>query len=401
MTVRSVGIFRLRYPVPSETFIREQAGALTRYRPTIVTRTWLPGEGPPPNDAMIVGGRARGPAARAARAAYVATGAPSLFGPRRMRPSFTLLHAHFGPDATYALPLADSLGVPLVTTFHGWDATLPLRSYLGRASLTTWHYVARAAALRRRGAAFIAVSDFIRDRLLALGYPSDRVVRLYVGVDIDRFQPIRQRNTERIILSVARHTEQKGLDTLIRAFARIAPRFRDLELVQVGSGPLTAELQQLTAQLGLADRVRFAGTLSHDEVLPLMARASVVALTSQTPQNGQQEALGLVLNEAGASGVPVVATRHGGMPEAVINGETGLLVPERDEQALADALETILADRDLAARMGARGRALVADVFNLRTQTAALEDLYDRISSAHESVARSRGQRAEGRRRVS
>lgn len=396
-----VGIFRLRYPVPSETFIREQATALTRYQPTIVTRTWVSGSVPGPDDALIVGGRTQGPAARAARALYVATGAPALFGPRRAWPPLALLHAHFGPDATYALALAESLGVPLVTTFHGWDATLPMRSYLGRASLTTWRYIARGAALRRRGAAFIAVSNYIRDRLLALGYPPDRVVRMYIGVDVDRFQPMRQPITERVVLSVARHTSQKGVDTLIRAFARIAPKFADLELIQVGAGPLTSELQQLAGRLGLARRVRFAGALSHDEVRALMARATVVALTSQTPQNGQQEALGLVLNEAGASGVPVVATRHGGMPEAVIDGETGLVVPERDDRAIAEALETIVADRSLAARMGARGRAFVGDVFNLRTQTAALEDLYDRVSSAHDPIARSHGPRDEERRRVS
>jgi colanic acid/amylovoran biosynthesis glycosyltransferase len=399
--VSRVGIFRLRYPVPSETFIREQAAALERYRPTIVMRTWLSDQGAPSHETLIVGGATRGPAARAARAAYVATGAPALFGPRRTRPPLALLHAHFGPDATYALPLAESLGVPLVTTFHGWDATLPLRSYLGRASVTTWRYVAYAAALRRRGAAFIAVSNYIRDRLLALGYPADRVVRLYVGVDLDRFQPIRQPVTQRFILSVARHTQQKGVDTLIRAFARVAPRFPDLELVQVGAGPLTSELQQLAVRLGLEHRVRFAGMLSHDDVRPLMARAAVVALTSQTPPNGQQEALGLVLNEAGASGVPVIATRHGGMPEAVIDGETGLIVPERDERAIGEALETIVADRDLAARMGTRGRAFVGDVFNLRTQTAALEDLYDRVSSIHEQLARPRDRRAGGRRQGS
>lgn len=396
-----VGIFRLRYPVPSETFIREQAAALTRYQPTIVTRTWVAGAAPCLDDALIVGGRTHGPAARVARAAYVATGAPALFGPRRTWPSLALVHAHFGPDATYALSLAESLGVPLVTTFHGWDVTLPLRAYLGRASLTTWRYIARGAALRRRGAAFIAVSNYIRDRLLELGYPADRIVRLYVGVDVDRFQPTRQPLTERFVLSVARHTQQKGVDTLIRGFAHIAPRFPDLGLIQVGAGPLSSELQGLAGRLGLARRVRFAGTLPHDEVRALMARAAVVALTSQTPPDGQQEALGLVLNEAGASGVPVVATRHGGMPEAVIAGETGLIVPERDDRAVGEALETIVADRSLAARMGARGRAFVGDVFNLRTQTAALEDLYDRVSSAHEPVARSHDPRDVARRRVS
>jgi colanic acid/amylovoran biosynthesis glycosyltransferase len=210
--VKGVGIFRLRYPVVSETFIREQAAALIRYRPTIITRTWTPDAGISREDAVVVSSRLGD---SMARAAYVATAAPRLFGPRRAMPPLDLVHAHFGPDGTYALPLATHLGVPLVTTFHGWDITLPTRSYLLRASITTWRYVARRAALRREGTAFIAVSDYIRERLIADGYPADRVVRLYVGVDIDRFQPATHPGSDRFVLSVARHTQQKGIETLI------------------------------------------------------------------------------------------------------------------------------------------------------------------------------------------
>ncbi len=380
-TSRQVGIFRLRYPVVSETFIREQARSLARYQPTIITRSRMIDSGEP-TGMMTVGGHLPSGAMRMARAMYVATASPWLFGPRRTWPPITLLHAHFGPDATYALPLAERLGVPLITTFHGWDITLPRSSYLTRASLTTWRYVARSAALRRHGTTFIAVSDYIRDCLLAQGYPADRVVRLYVGVDIERFQPLPKRGAVRFVLSVARHTEQKGVGTLIRGFARLAGTCPDVDLIQVGTGPLTADLKRIAAEHGVGHRVQFVGALSHDAVRALMVRATVVALTSQTPANGQQEALGLVLNEAGACGVPVVATRHGGMPEAVIHGETGLLVPEGDEMAVGEALLTIMSDSSLAARMGARGRTLVSDVFNVRTQTAALEDLYDRVTGS-------------------
>jgi colanic acid/amylovoran biosynthesis glycosyltransferase len=380
-TSRHIGIFRLRYPVVSETFIREQARSLTRYRPTIITRSRMVDSGEPAA-VMTVGGHLPPAATRLARAMYVATASSWLFGPRRTWPPIKLLHAHFGPDATYALPLAERLGVPLITTFHGWDITLPRSSYLTRASLTTWRYVARSAALRRHGTTFIAVSDYIRDCLLAQGYPADRVVRLYVGVDIERFQPMAKRGAVRFVLSVARHTEQKGVATLIRGFARVAATWPDVDLIQVGTGPLTADLKRIAKEHGVAHRVQFVGALSHDAVRALMVRATVVALTSQTPANGQQEALGLVLNEAGACGVPVVATQHGGMPEAVVHGETGLLVPEGDELAVGEALATILGDDSLAARMGARGRTLVSDVFNVRTQTAALEDLYDRVTGS-------------------
>jgi glycosyltransferase involved in cell wall biosynthesis len=374
-----VGVFRLRYPVVSETFIREQAAALSRYRPAILTRTFE-GNGDSPFPIVTVGGDQPPLRSRAARAAYAITAAPGLFGHPRALDDLAVLHAHFAPDAAYALPLAAARRIPLVSSFHGWDVTLPDRSFLGRPSVTTWYFVLHRSALRDRGAAFVAVSEFIRGRLLALGFPASRVVRLYIGVDLEKFRPASRAPGDRYIFSTARHTEQKGVDTLLRAFARIAPRFPDLSLLQVGTGPHTAALNALAVELGIASRVRFLGTQSHDAVRNLMQQATVVALTSQTPPStGQQEALGLVLNEAGACGVPVVATRHGGMPEAVLDGETGFVRAERDVEGIADALAIIVEDPALAHRFGARGREFVGDVFNLRTQTAALETLYDRV----------------------
>jgi glycosyltransferase involved in cell wall biosynthesis len=328
---------------------------------------------------MIVGGTGRGARGAVARALYAVTATPQLFGPAHQLPRVALMHAHFAPDAAYALDLARWLGVPLVATFHGWDVTVRDIWLLREPSLTIARYLLRRRALRRRGAAFIAVSDYIKTRLLALGYPPERVVRLYIGVDVDKFAPVPGPPGERYILSTARHRVQKGIDTLLRAFARIAPRFPDVSLVQVGTGSQTPALHQLAADLGIASRVRFLGAQSHDVVRALTQRATVVALTSQTPPSGQQEALGLVLCEASACGVPVVGTRHGGIPEAIVDGETGYLADERDDRAIAEAIAGLLNDPGRAAEMGRRGRAFVADVFNLRTQTDALERLYDRV----------------------
>ncbi len=376
----SVGIFRLRYPVGSETFIREQAGALLRYRPTVITRSWV-NEVPSSLPICGLGGRRTTLPARLRRWAYSLTASPALFGSDDPLPPVDLVHAHFGPDGTYAMPLAAALGVPLITTFHGWDVTVHTAEMIRSANPTTVRYLLTRAALRRRGAAFIAVSDFIRNRLLVLGFPAERVIRHYIGVDIDRFVPssVAARAGNRYVLSVARHADKKGLDTLLRAFAQVAPRFPDVRLVQVGHGRLTPMLHALTAELGIASRVDFLGAQSSDTVRALMQDAFAVAHTSQTAADGDQEALGIVLNEASACGVPIVATRHGGIPEAVLDGETGLVVPERDVVAIAHALTALLADPGLAFRLGCRGREFVEDVFNLRTQTAALERIYDSV----------------------
>jgi glycosyltransferase involved in cell wall biosynthesis len=108
-----------------------------------------------------------------------------------------------------------------------------------------------------------------------------------------------------------------------------------------------------------------------------MQRAPIVALTSRSARNGDAEALGLVLNEASACECAIVATEHGGIPEAVRHGETGLLAPENDDGAIAEHINTLLDDAGLARRMGTRGREFVCDSFDIRKQTALLEDVYD------------------------
>jgi len=236
--------------------------------------------------------------------------------------------------------------------------------------------------LQERGAAFIAVSDFIRDCLLSQEFQPDKIHRLNIGVDTERFCPLPETGRtdgNRYILNVARHMPVKGVDTLLRAFARIAGRHPGVKLTQVGAGPLSASLQRLARELGIADRVRFLGVQTPQQVRELMQRAELFALTSQTADTGAREGLGIVLNEASACGIPVVATRCGGIPEAVIDGETGLLSPERDDRALAVNLDRLLADGEVRLRMGRQGREFVCETFCLRTQTEKLEQLYDRL----------------------
>ena len=211
---------------------------LTRYQPTVITRS-LVDEVPSTLPVCALDGRRQTVPARFRRAMYSLTAAPGLFGRSDPLPAVALIHAHFGPDGTYAMPLAATLHVPLVTTFHGWDVTVMTAAMQASPNTTIARYLLRRPALRRTGAAFIAVSDYVRDKLLVLGFPPERVVRHYIGVDTTRFIPLPDsaRTTDRYVLSVARHAAKKGLDTLLHAFARVAPRFPDVRLVQVGRGP--------------------------------------------------------------------------------------------------------------------------------------------------------------------
>jgi glycosyltransferase involved in cell wall biosynthesis len=295
-----------------------------------------------------------------------------------------LIHAHFGVEAVYGMELADRLGVPLVTTFHGFDATLKPIELL-RSRKATWvQYLLRRMELKGRGALFIAVSEFIRSRLLALGFPADRIRQHYIGVDTAAFESIdaeaeSAESDDPVILHVARLVEKKGTLHLLDAFARIADRHDRARLAVIGAGPLRAALEARACALGVGARVRWLGAVPHAEVRRWLRRAAVFCLPSCTAGNGDAEGLGLVLLEAAASGVPVVGTHHGGIPEAVMDGTTGYLVRERDVGQLAGALDALLSSTDLRLQFGAAARRFVRERFDLHTQTRALERLYQTV----------------------
>ena len=367
-----VAVLRHQLFLPSEVFIAEQALALRRFAPLLVGRTLA---GPPRADVDY-----HVPKAGAfAQLRYVLGRNPRLFMPELERRRPVLVHAHFGVEAVYGMEIAARLDVPLVTTFHGFDATLRAMELLKSRKLTWIQYLRKRMDLCRRGALFIGVSKFIVARLEELGVPVDRTQLHYIGVDTRAFES-RDRNVEPesrlVILHVARLVEKKGTAYLLDAFAKIAAHHPRAELVVIGTGPLGGRLQQRAAKLGIGARVRWLGAQPHAAVREWLQRTAVLCLPSCTAANGDSEGLGIVLLEAAASGVPVVATRHGGIPEAVEDGSTGYLVPERDAASLGAALDALLAGESLRARMGQEARRLVRERFDLHSQTDRLEELY-------------------------
>jgi len=173
--------------------------------------------------------------------------------------------------------------------------------------------------------------------------------------------------------------EVKGTEYLLRAFKTLARRYDGVQLVIIGDGPLRRSLQALATSLGVQDSVRLLGALGHEEVLSWMRKAAMLVLPGIRTATGRVEGLGMVLLEAAATGVPVVGSRLGGIPECVVDGRTGFLVPERDEGALASRMGELLDDPSRRRRMGAEGRALIERRFDVHRQTEALESLYDAL----------------------
>jgi glycosyltransferase involved in cell wall biosynthesis len=364
----TVGIVRHQLFRPSEVFITMQAMAMRTFQPLFIGRDKASTDSP------------------AETVSVRDFGSPALFSYALLRRSpalrehikarhLALLHAHFGVEGVYAQPLAKALGVPLVTTLHGFDVTIGKRQMLASRKLSWVSYVANRASLFDNGAVFVCVSEHIRRKAIDWGYPADRLTVLPIGVDVERIQPVGPVTAPRIV-HVARLVEKKGTADLLAAFAQVRRAVPDAELVIIGDGPLHAQLTEQAQEAGIAAAVRFRGAQPHPEVLREIGRARVLCLPSVTAATGDQEGLPTVLLEAAAAGKPVVSTRHGGIPEGVHDGVTGFTVAEHDRAALAERLIAVLRDDALAADLGWAGRDLVAKEFNLATQTAKLESLY-------------------------
>jgi glycosyltransferase involved in cell wall biosynthesis len=290
---------------------------------------------------------------------------PSVPDLRALKPR--LIHAHFGRGGALALPLARKLRVPLVVSFHGGDAT-KAKHY--RRQLIPTLYQRRLAALRREAIFFVCVSDFIRDTLLARGFPAQKLRVVRYGIDLDPPPP--GPGSGAGFLFVGRFVEKKGVPVLIEAFRLLAERGIILPLTLVGDGPLRAGLEELAAGL---PGVRFAGWLPQAEVRRAMGASLALVVPSVTAAGGDAEGLPNVVLEAMAAAVPVIGTDHAGIAEAIVDGETGFVVPERDPQALAEALARIAADPGLRARLAAAGRRRAEIEFSAVGQSRRLEDV--------------------------
>ena len=262
------------------------------------------------------------------------------------------------------MPLARALSVPLVVTLHGADVTV-------RGSQPD-----RYKRLGEEASLFLCVSKFIRDRALEAGFPSQKLLVHCIGIDRDLFSPSPEPEASQDVLFVGRLVEKKGCEYLLRAMRLVQQAHPQCELTIIGDGPLRPSLEALATELKL--RCQFRGTQPAARVRESLRRARIACAPSVTAADGNSEGLPTVVGEALAMGVPVVATRHAGIPEIVIPHVTGLLAPERDPTALADALCLLLADNDLWQRLHRSAPRHIEQYFDLQWQTVLLENIYTR-----------------------
>jgi colanic acid/amylovoran biosynthesis glycosyltransferase len=223
----------------------------------------------------------------------------------------------------------------------------------------------------------ITVSAEMRERVIGLGCPPHKVATHYTGVPADYFSE-RSRPARRVILQVGRFVSFKGHDTTLCAVALARRQLPDLKLRLVGDGPLRPTLEKVITNLGLSDSVEIVGWLQPKQVAAELSDAFALVHPSRTG-SGDVEGLPNAVVEALAAGLPVVATHHAGVPEAVRYSEPGWLLKEADAEGMADRIVRLASDTGLWDRLSREGSALARNRFHLSSQNQRLRELYERV----------------------
>jgi len=290
-----------------------------------------------------------------------------------------VLHVYFGHSAVHLRPLIRVFPRPVVVSFHGADAGVDMEKPAHHAAMR--EVFASAAVVQAR-------SESLLDDLAKLGCPREKLRLQRTGIPLEEwtFQPRATPGDDSWrILQSCRLIAKKGVDLTLRAFEEVLRSHPRAELVIAGSGPLRDELEQLARTLGINSRVRFAGFLAQSQLREEMQQARMFVHPSRTSGDGNREGIPNSMLEAMASGAPVVATRHGGIPEAVTDGATGLLVPEDDPRALAAAMLRVMGDGGLARTLAAGGRKVVEAKFDRASNIRVLESCYLDLIAAHQT----------------
>ena len=286
------------------------------------------------------------------------------------------LHCHFGQAGVALLEIKRRTRLPMATAFYGADA-----SELARDPAWRRQY----AALFAEGNVFLVEGPAMRQRLIALGCPEDKIVIQRLGVDLDGlpFIPRRPRSDGDIrILIAATFREKKGIPDALRAIARLSGRYPQLRVTLLGDssrkeGDEQEKLIILSLVRELGGMVTWGGFVPHREFRAALLNHHIFLSPSVTASSGDSEGGAPVsLIEAHATGMPIVSTRHDDIPQIVIENETGLLSPERDIAALAENLARLIERPEDWERMGRAARAHVEKHFEIRTQMARLEEIY-------------------------
>jgi|GEM_PF-5051175 len=378
----------------SQIWLYRQLRSLARYPAYLVlrkewTREWKCEEFPWPTERMVFfpnfprSVRVLGKVIPLIRSGHTdVLGTADVRFVRRMCRSLdaAVVHVHFGWLAVRLLGARPNFGIPSVVSFYGSDVFRASGAYLRRLRVL----------LRNRSLHFVATSAALKKALLDLGAAAEKVTVIPVGIDVSELPPMEAVRAKCLsqtpsslirLITVGRMIECKAFHALPEVARILTERGLNFEWTVIGNGPLFSKFIRACEQSGLADRFRIKGSLPFTEVQRLLWESDVMVLNAVVAPNGERESLGVSLIEAGAMGLPVVSCSVGGIPEVIVNGQTGFLVPAGELQTMADRILDLARDHALRCKFGLAAAEFVRSNFNAVTLATRLESLYDQLQA--------------------
>jgi len=281
-----------------------------------------------------------------------------------------IIYCHFGINGLRGLYVKDIVGhIKLITVFHGYD----MSKFIDVKGKDVYKDLFRKCNL------CMPISDYWKKKLIQLGCNENKIVVHRMGVNLTEFRfDERELLTEKPlnIITVGRLVEKKGYEYAIKAIAKVIEKHKNIRYFIAGAGVLRNKLESLVSELQIKEYVKFLGQITQEEIKELYRMAHIFILPSITAKDGDQEGIPVVLLEAQAAGLPVISTFHSGIPEAVINRKTGYLVPEKNENALVEKLEYLIAHPQLLIEMGQNGRNFIEKNYNIKILNKKLIQIF-------------------------
>lgn len=300
---------------------------------------------------------------------HVASGVDALLRGHKTKKIFEFLKdkkieavlAEYGNTGVALMDICEELDIPLIVHFHGYDAYK--HDTLEKFSDTY-------PVLFKKAQALICVSIKMGEQLLSLGAPQEKIHHIPTGIDTSRFSGGMPDMVEPVFVAIGRFVDKKAPQLTLLAFYSLLEQCPEATLIMIGDGLLRDVCIQMARALSIEDSVEFPGVLEPEEISRRLRSARAFVQHSIIPGNGDSEGTPNSVMEASATGIPVIATRHAGIPEVVTDNETGLLVNEGDIDAMTDAMLRLARDKKLAKAFGEAGQAKVRRecTIELRTQ---------------------------------
>jgi glycosyltransferase involved in cell wall biosynthesis len=282
--------------------------------------------------------------------------------------------AEYGLTGLVLMEVCSGAGIPLVVHFHGHDAYRDsVLQGVGR----------QYPRLFQQAAAIVAVSHDMEHQLIRLGAPVAKLHYNPYGVDLDMFAQAEPSAAPPTFLAVGRFVDKKAPYLTLLAFSNVRKEVPSASLQMIGDGELLEACQRLASALGIADAVEFCGPQPHNEVAKAMTRARAFVQHSVKACDGDSEGTPVAILEAGASGLPVIATRHTGIADVVVHGETGFLVDEGDVDGMAEHMLRLAQEPETAARLGRAARVRIQTNHSMEKSISGLWNILVRAMHTH------------------